>query len=227
MSALAALLQITSATLPVGAFSYSQGLETAVEAGWVRDEAAAHAWIATVLEDGVACTEAVVVARTLEALESGDVVALTRINRRFLASRETRELRAETVQMGRSMRLLIGSTVPIAPAVLAQLAALERGEGLSYPVAWAVAAAARAVPVETALVGYLYAALENLVLAAVKTVPLGQTAGQRLLTQLGQTLAAHACAAIACPLDEITNFLPGQVMASMQHEHQHTRLFRS
>ena len=227
MSALAALLQLSSATLPVGAYSYSQGLESAIEAGWVSDEPSARQWIETVLSEGIARTEAVIVARTFDALAQGSVDELALINARFLASRETRELLAETLQMGRSMRLLVASTLGVDGAVRQQLDALEANEGLGYPIAWAVAAMARRLDTETALLGYLYAALENLVLAAVKTVPLGQSAGQRLLTELGQGLPMMVSVARDCPLDELTNFLPGQTMASMQHEHQHTRLFRS
>jgi urease accessory protein len=227
MSALAALLQLSSATLPVGAYSYSQGLESAIEAGWVSDELSARQWIETVLSEGIARTEAVIVARTFDALAQGSVDDLALINARFLASRETRELLAETLQMGRSMRLLVASTLGVDGAVRQQLDALEADEGLGYPIAWAVAAMARGLDTETALLGYLYAALENLVLAAVKTVPLGQSAGQRLLTELGQGLPMMVSVARDCPLDELTNFLPGQIMASMQHEHQHTRLFRS
>ncbi len=227
MSALAALLQLSSATLPVGAYSYSQGLESAIEAGWVSDESSARQWIETVLSEGIARTEAVIVARTFDALAQGSVGDLVLINARFLASRETRELLAETLQMGRSMRLLVVSTPGVDGAVRQQLDDLEADEGLGYPIAWAVAAMARGLDTETALLGYLYAALENIVLAAVKTVPLGQSAGQRLLTELGQGLAMMVSVARDCPLDELTNFLPGQIMASMQHEHQHTRLFRS
>ena len=224
---LAALLQLSSATLPVGAFSYSQGLEWAVEAGWVTDERSAGDWIECVVVEGIARTEAVIVARTMQALSDGDWSDLERINTRCLASRETRELLADTLQMGRSMHRLLVTDGRVDAAVLQVLHRLEECDGVCFPLTWAVAAHARGVDAQAALIGYGYAALENLVLAAVKTVPLGQSAGQRLLGHIGQRLPALAQAALDCPLDHLTNFLPGQVLASMHHEHQHTRLFRS
>ncbi len=224
---LAALLQLSSATLPVGAFSYSQGLEWAVEAGWVTDEASAGDWIECVVVDGIARSEAVIVARTMQALADGDLSQLERINARCLASRETRELLAETVQMGRSMHRLLVTDRLVNATVLQLLNQIEERDGVCFPLTWAVAAHARGVQANAALIGYGYATLENLVLAAVKTVPLGQSAGQRLLSRIGQRLPALAQAAVDCPLDHLTNFLPGQVLASMHHEHQHTRLFRS
>jgi len=227
MSALAALLQLSSATLPVGAYSYSQGLEAAVEAGLVRDEATAGEWIATVLAEGLVPGEAVIVAHAIDALVSPAAARLRDLNARFLATRETRELRAETLQMGRSMRLLVEATSGVAAWIPRELVAMEATDGLTYPVAWAAAAVARGLDARTALTGYAYAALENLVLAAVKIVPLGQNAGQRLLSDLGARVDGWAERACSLPLAAMTNFLPGQVLASMQHEHQHTRLFRS
>jgi urease accessory protein len=227
MTGLAALLQLSSATLPVGAYAYSQGLEAAVAAGRVHDEATAAQWIALVLADGVATTEAVIVAECLRLINRDEVAALASLNDRCLALRETRELRAETLQMGRSMALLVRMMPQVAPQLIQELDRLDAEEGLTYPVAWAVAAAARGVDGLPALIGYLYAALENMVLAAVKTVPLGQNAGQRLLSTLGHRLETLARAALDRSLNDMTNFLPGQTLASMHHEHQHTRLFRS
>jgi urease accessory protein len=227
MSALAALLQLSSATLPVGAYSYSQGLESAVETGHVRDERTARDWIAMVLAEGMTPCEAVIVAQALAALTCADVERLRAVNMQFLATRETRELLAETLQMGRSMRLLVAATPGVEATVQDALLRLEADGGIAYPIAWAVAAAARDLDAHTALTGYLYAALENLVLAAVKIVPLGQNAGQRLLSEMGARVDAWAEQARTLPLAAMTNFLPGQILASMHHEHQHTRLFRS
>ena len=223
---LAPLLQLASPTLPVGAFSYSSGLEWAVVAGQVRDEASARDWITAVLEEGVAVWDAPWVAALMRAWAADAAATVAALNARFLASRETRELRAETAQMGRAMlAVLQDGELPAATAAL--LARLEQDDGLAYPTAWAAAAVFRGVAVEDALVAYLWAWLENMVMAALKTVPLGQRAGQRLLTGLGERLGGLAADAAARPLDQCRNLLPGFTLASMHHETQYTRLFRS
>ena len=223
---LAPLLQLASPTLPVGAFSYSSGLEWAVAAGQVRDEASARDWITAVLEEGVAVWDAPWVAALMRAWAADAAATVAALNARFLASRETRELRAETAQMGRAMlAVLQDGELPAATAAL--LARLEQDDGLAYPTAWAAAAVLRGVAVEDALVAYLWAWLENMVMAALKTVPLGQRAGQRLLTGLGERLGGLAADAAARPLDQCRNLLPGFTLASMHHETQYTRLFRS
>ena len=214
---LAPLLQLASPTLPVGAFSYSSGLEWAVAAGQVRDEASARDWITAVLEEGVAVWDAPWVAALMRAWAADAAGTVAALNERFLASRETRELRAETAQMGRAMlAVLQDGELPAATAAL--LARLEQDDGLAYPTAWAAAAVLRGVAVEHALVAYLWAWLENMVMAALKTVPLGQRAGQRLLTGLGERLGGLAADAAARPLDQCRNLLPGFTLASMHHE---------
>jgi len=213
---LARLLQLASPALPVGAYSYSQGLEAAIEAGIVRDAAGARAWIADVLELSVSRMEAPVLLRLIDAWRAGDAALAGRWNALFLASRETAELRAETVQMGHSLaRLLaeLGVDVPLAEP--------------SYPAAFARAVAAWRIAVREALVAYLWAWIENQVMAAVKTVPLGQTDGQKMLLALGGTLEALAARAAALGDDELGNFAPGLALLSSRHETQYTRLFRS
>jgi len=214
--ALTRLLQLASPALPVGAYSYSQGLEAAIEAGIVRDAAGARAWIADVLELSVSRMEAPVLLRLVDAWRAGDAALAGRWNALFLASRETAELRAETVQMGHSLaRLLaeLGVDVPLAEP--------------SYPAAFARAVAAWRIAVREALVAYLWAWIENQVMAAVKTVPLGQTDGQKMLLALGGTLEALAARAAALGDDELGNFAPGLALLSSRHETQYTRLFRS
>jgi urease accessory protein len=221
------LLQLSSATLPVGAYSYSQGLESAVDAGVIRDEATAGEWIGAVLEYGVGAWDASWVAFLMRAAECGALAELGALNERFLAGRETRELRAEAIQTGRSLLELLRDTGELPAATLRTLEALDADPGLAFPTAWSAAAAARGIAIEDALVGYLWSWLENAVLAAMKTVPLGQRAGQRLLARLGGRLEPLASAAAARPLDDCSNLLPGFAIASTHHETQYTRLFRS
>lgn len=209
---LAKLLQLASPALPVGAYSYSGGLEAAVEAGAVRDAASAQAWIGDVLEHSVARMEAPVLLR----LCAGGADA-ARWNELFLASREAAELRAESVQMGYSLNRLLPE-LGIEPLALAEP---------SFPAVFAHAARAWGIEPRAALVAYLWAWLENQVMAALKAVPLGQTEGQKILLALGARLDAIAAAAAGLEDEELGNFTPGLALLSAKHETQYSRLFRS
>jgi urease accessory protein len=205
------LLQLASPTLPVGAYSYSQGLEAAIEAGHVRDAPSAHAWISDVLEFSVARMEAQVLRAML-----GEMSAARRqeLNDFFLATRETAELRAETLQMGQALsRLLREMAIPV-PV-----------EEPAYPTAYALAVRHWGIEPRAALVAYLWSWLENQVMAALKAVPLGQTAGQKMLLSLGERLGELA----ELELEESAwcNFAPGLAVLSARHETQYSRLFRS
>ena len=205
---LAKLLQLASPTLPVGAYSYSGGLEAAVEAEVIHDAASAERWIGDVLEFSVARMEAPMLVRMMQKQDW---------NETFLASREAAELRAESVQMGYSLNLLFKDLglgeVPV--------------EEPSFPAAFAHAAAQWKIEPAAALQAYLWAWLENQVMAALKAVPLGQTDGQRMLMRLGDRIAALSAKILAMKDDELGNFTPGLAMMSAQHETQYSRLFRS
>jgi urease accessory protein len=197
------LLQLASPTLPVGAYSYSGGLEAAIEVGIVNDAASAKRWIGDVLEHSVMRMEAPLLLKMIEA-------PAPELNERFLASRETAELRAETVQMGYSLNRLLPE-LGVAPC--------EYDEP-SFPAAYAQAARAWGIPARQALTAYLWSWLENQVMAAVKAVPLGQTDGQKMLLALGAKL--HEV-----DEEEPGNFAPGLAIVSSLHETQYSRLFRS
>lgn len=219
--ALIRLLHLVSPTLPVGAYTYSQGLEWAVETGAVKNEATALAWIDDCLQSGIARFEAVYLAHMLSAWKSGDMARLAELDAEFVASRESAELRAETLQMGFSLsRLLTDLASFSAPTKMGF-------SQPSFPLAWSCAVAAWAIPAHDAIGGYLWAWAENQVMAAVKAVPLGQTAGQRMLLALGQRIPALAEDATACPIDATHNYLPAFAIACSRHETQYTRLFRS
>jgi urease accessory protein len=205
---LAKLLQLASPTLPVGAYSYSGGLEAAAEDGVVTDAASAERWIGDVLEFSMARMEAPLLLRMMKKQEWNEV---------FLASRETAELRAETVQMGYSLNRLFKDLglgeVPV--------------EEPSFPAAFAYAAARWNIEPEAALQAYLWAWLENQVMAAVKAVPLGQTDGQRILLSLGDRIEGLVKKAMQMKDGDVGNFAPGLAMLSAKHETQYSRLFRS
>ena len=221
---LARLLQLASPMLPVGAYSYSQGLESAVAAGAVRDVSTAAQWIGSVLEYSVARMEAPVLLRLVDTWRREDYLAVECWNRLFLASRETAELRAETVQMGYSLRKLMTALGAKNEKALAHLVGLEE---ISFPTAFAFPVAQWEISADEALVAYLWAWLENQIMAAVKIVPLGQTDGQRMLLELGDRLAAVAERAVLVADDELGNFMPRLAILSSRHETQYTRLFRS
>jgi len=206
---LAKLLQLASPTLPVGAYSYSGGLEAACEEGVVTDAATAERWIGDVLEFSMARMEAPILFRMMSEQKKW--------NQMFLASRESAELRAETVQMGYSLNRLFKDLglgeVPV--------------EEPSFPAAFAYAAAQWKIEPEAALQAYLWAWLENQVMAAVKAVPLGQTDGQRMLLALGNRIEELVKKAMQMKDDEIGNFAPGLALLSAKHETQYSRLFRS
>jgi urease accessory protein len=222
--ALVRALQLASPALPIGAYSYSQGLEAVVAEGLLRDEHGAGCWIGDVLEELIAPGEAAILWRLLIAIERGDWNAFETWNARFRASRETAELRAETEQMGSSLaKLALDLRVLDAQA----RAMLPRLAPIVLPAAFALTAHGFAVPASAALTAYLWSWLENQVLAAIKTVPLGQVAGQRLLTELGARIPNAVARARSIGDDDLNTFAPGLALASCRHETQYTRLFRS
>ncbi|MET0961435.1 MAG: urease accessory protein UreF [Noviherbaspirillum sp.] len=223
-SALLHLLQLASPSLPVGAYSYSQGLEAALESGLVRDEAGGRAWIVQALHQVVARFEGPVLWRLLQAFDRADMDAVQLWTERYLAARDTAEFRAETVQMGYSLGKLVAELKLPRPELLALLQALPE---VPLPTALAYAAVALDVPHEAALLGMLFSWAENQVLVCVKSVPLGQVAGQRLLLSLRPELESAALRAQALADDELSNWSPGLSLLSMRHEVQYSRLYRS
>ena len=209
---LARLLQLASPALPVGAYSYSGGLEAAVEAGIVTDAASAERWIGDALEYSMSRMEAPVLWRMLQQQDK-----LASWNDFLLASRETAELRAETVQMGYSLARLLADL---------QVGKIELEEP-SFPAAFAFAVSAWKIEPGAALQAYLWAWLENQAMAAVKSVPLGQTDAQALLMRLGGRLSCIAKEVSEIEDDALANFTPGLAILSSRHETQYSRLFRS
>ena len=221
------LLQLSSPALPVGAFSYSQGLEWAAENAIVTDEASAEDWIGSVLHGTVTSWDAPYVAAMMRSWQAADLPGIAMLNERFVASRETRELRSECVQMGQAMVETLRDWAGFPHDWLDSLSVTARSERLAFPTGWTSAAVYANVPVLDGVTAYLWCWLENAVMAAIKAVPLGQRAGQRILLTLGDRISESAAAAMNTPIEECANFLPGFILASMHHEHQYTRLFRS
>lgn len=218
-AALLHLLQFASPALPVGGYSYSQGLESALEDGLVTDAATAQSWIARMLHEVAASWDAPLFWRLLQARTVRDDAALAFWNDTFLASRDTAEFRAETVQMGYSLARLLAELGVSDPA--------QHGAEVSFPAAFACAVDALGIPHEEALLALLFSWLENQVLVCVKSVPLGQVAGQRMLLALRPDLERAALHARTVLDAALSNWSPGLSMLSMRHEVQHGRLYRS
>lgn len=218
------LLQLSSPMLPVGAFSYSQGLEFAIETGLVHDADTAMEWIGDVLLASMAGFEAPLMARMQQAWERQDVDQALYWNDFFITSRETSELRAETLQMGFSLVRLLEKMDDL-PQEHVEI--LRQKSDVSFPCAFSLAAAAWGIPAVASVNAYLWSWLENQVSAALKTVPLGQVAGQRILANLGKQLPELAESAMQLEDIELSNFSPMLAIVSSQHETQYSRLFRS
>jgi urease accessory protein len=219
--ALLRLLQLVSPALPVGAFNFSQGLEYAVEAGWVIDEAAALEWIRGLAGRSVGTLDVPILLRLYAAWESDDIDAVQRWNALLLAQRESAELRAEERHMGSALAKIL------AQAGLAEAEPWKQNGQASFATLFALASQRWHIPVDDAACGFLWAWAENQVLGAVKLIPLGQSAGQRLLDRLGAAIPEIVERARTLSDEEIAIGTPFQGFASAQHETQYSRLFRS
>lgn len=219
------LLAWLSPAYPIGAFSYSHGVETAVEEGFIRDRASLVAWLETVLTDGTGRVDGALFAAAWRAAGAKDWPAFDRIAERAAAWRGTSEMALESRQQGGSF-LSITRTAWKHPALDAAHGRLD-GE-IALPVAVALAAAVHGIALEPALGGYLHGFTANLISAAVRTVPLGQSDGQLALAALEGAVRRTAEAARAVvDLDEVGTATPLLDWCSLRHEIQYTRLFRS
>lgn len=234
-AAMLSLMRLSSPALPIGGFSYSQGLESAIDAGWVRGEADVRDWLATLLEANIGQFDAPLCLALCRATAVADDVEADRLHVRWLASRETAELHAESVQMGQSLLQMLAG-LELDDYTRVRVSALRDGDQpCALPLAWALAARAFGLDPVAALAAWLWAWLENQVMAAIKAVPLGQQAGQRLFSALRPGLAAviGRCAEAqgtcqsSVGSQHWSNFAPGFAIASARHETQYSRLFRS
>ncbi|NVM77092.1 urease accessory protein [Duganella sp. SG902] len=223
-AALLHLLQFASPALPIGAYSYSQGLEAALESGTVHNADTARAWIVRHLHEVVAQWEAPIAWRLMQAWTARDWNAVSDWSEKFIASRDSAEFRAETIQMGYSLTKLVAELGIVDEEMLAQL---QREPEVALPTAFACAVAALRIPHAEALLAMLFAWAENQVLVCVKSVPLGQVAGQRMLLSLREEIEAAARYAQTVGDDDMCNWAPGLSLLSMRHEVQYSRLYRS
>lgn len=215
------LFQLASPALPVGAYAYSQGLEWAVAAGWVVDEATLAEWLGEQLRHSLPRVDLPILVRLHAAARAADDDRMLHWSRELVALRETRELAADDCDRGRALVRLLRDL-----DVAAALPWVARPD-VPFALATALAAAAWELPLDPTLHAYAWGWLENQVLAGVKLVPLGQVAGQRLLLRLAPRIAGAVATACTLDDDDLGGALPILAIASSLHETQYTRLFRS
>ena len=217
------LLQLSSVSLPVGGYAFSQGLEYAVECGWVDDMDSTHAWLESQIRHSLAVVDLPILIRAYHGVSVATPGAgsecLEECNALALACRETKEMRLTDTAMGDALlRVLRNLEVPVANVGLGEQ---------SFVVGFAAAASYWEVDLESTLLGYSWSWLENQVAAATKLVPLGQTQSQQLLADLQVVIAEAIAVSKTVQDDDIGACLPALAIASAKHETQYTRLFRS
>jgi urease accessory protein len=220
-AALLRLLQLASPALPVGAFAFSQGLESAVALGFIDDEKSSHAWLSGTLSEGLGRLDLPILARLHRALGSGDEVALLRWSRYLVASRESRERRLEDEQLGRALARLLADQGVTAPDLFGG------DENPPFASYFALGSVAFGIPLAETLLGFAFSWAENQVGALSRLVPLGQLAAQRVLAAIGTIIPETVSVALELPDAELGACLPRLALASALHETQYTRLFVS
>jgi urease accessory protein len=218
------LMQLVSPALPVGGYSYSQGLEWAIEEGTVHDQSSVSRWIHDALHFSVGRFEAPVWLRLYYAWKNGSMEQTGYWNDLLLRTRESSELRAETIQMGYSLARLL---VDMGSLSQEKLDRLEQVNPITFTAAFSFAAAEWSIPAAEGLLGYLWSWLENQIVVSMKAVPLGQVAGQRLLNEVGVSLPELVEHVLTLPDEQLCNVTPALSIASCRHETQYSRLFRS
>lgn len=219
------LLQLASPALPVGAYSYSEGLETLVEQQQIIDKMTLQHWIEQEVQWGAAGLDAAVMIRAWRAVNQNEPSQLVAWNTWLSAARETEELRLQSWQMGRSLlRLLQDLEIDGHPTILLDLLA---GAECNFAILFGLAASLWKIDQQTALLGYLHSWATNLISAGIKLIPLGQTSGQRLLLALQPTLEQATQKILSVEDEDLASCSWGLAIASMNHEIQYSRLFRS
>ena len=217
------LMQLASPALPVGGFSYSEGLEAAVEHGLVTDEHSAQLWLIDQLYLVQARSELPVIAQAMKAWRTHDKAALQRLNHWVIQTRETFEMRLQSEQMGRSLLIWLRNHQAADDADMQWCESLPP----TWPLVFALALNTHAVDTREGLLTCAFGWAENMVQAAIKSVPLGQLSGQRMLAALSAEIPLAVEQALSIPDNQQQSFTPRLAILSARHETQYSRLFRS
>jgi urease accessory protein len=217
------LMWLASPALPIGGFAYSECFEAAVDSGHVATESDAKAWLLDQLHLSLARSDLAVLAQAIPAWQRDDTAEITRLNAWVLHTRESAELRAQTEQMGRSLLEWLRNHTTASVTQIQVLADLQP----TYPLAFALAAGSTTAPLRDCLLAFAFGWAENMMQAAVKAVPLGQSAGQRILSRLAAEIPGAVDHAISLTDETRQAFSPMLAILSAQHEVQYSRLFRS
>ena len=213
------LLQLSSASLPIGAYAFSQAMESAVHSGWISDSEDARQWLSLQMTHSIASVDAPILLRLMRSLDRDDLETFVYWNAYSLACRESKELRLADIEMGAAMKRLLENVDLSFPCI-------NRRE-ICFCAGFAVAAVQWKILPRMALTGLFWSWLENSIAAAVKLVPLGQNAAQRLIGELLPIIQPAIDKAELMDDRFVGSGLPAIGMASAWHESQHTRLFRS
>ena len=222
-SGLLQLIWLASPALPIGGFSYSEGLEAAIEQGLVHSEASATDWVADQLHLTQSRGDMAVLAQAIPSWQSGDQPRLQGLNDWVMSTRESAEMRLQTEQMGRSLLDWLRNLQQASDKQLRFCASLP----VTYPLAMSLALSLAHTPLDQALQAYAFGWAENMTQAALKSVPLGQSAGQRMLARLAREIPLAVRTATELPDDERQAFSPMLAILSSRHETQYSRIFRS
>ena len=217
------LIWLASPALPIGGFSYSECLESSVDAGYIATESEASEWLADQLQLSLARSELAVLAQAIPAWRAQDHGRIATLNAWVLHTRESAELRAQTEQMGRSLLEWLRNHTTASNTQIQVLAALQP----TYPLAFALAAGSTTAQLRDCLLAFAFGWAENMMQAAVKAVPLGQSAGQRILSRLAAEIPGAVDHALSLTDETRQAFSPMLAILSAQHEVQYSRLFRS
>lgn len=224
-----ALLQLTSPSLPLGAYSYSEGLEFLIEQNAIASVDSLAIWLKQELKYGAIRLEGAIMLRAYASLLAGDIQTLESWNNWSSAAKESSELRGQSWQMGTSLLRLLSEIQPADENNLPSLQQLSAifGRQCNYAIAFGIGAAYWQLEVEVALLGYLQSWTANLISVGVRAIPLGQTSGQKLLFQLTSNLSEAATTILSLQDEDLCSCSFGLGLASMEHQYQHVRLFRS
>jgi urease accessory protein len=222
-SSLMQLMWLASPALPIGGFSYSECLESAVDAGLVTTEKEASDWLVEQLHTSLARADLAVIAQAIPAWQTADHTRIAQLNAWVLQTRESSELRAQTEQMGRSLLEWLRNHTTAQPEQITLLASQQP----TYPLAFALAASATGAQLRDCLLANAFGWAENMMQAAIKSVPLGQSSGQRILSALAANIPAAVDLALGLDDENRQAFSPMLAILSARHESQYSRIFRS